>query len=81
MRTVSSYSEQTEIWAELLDYFSFKRVIFVHSSDQEGRAMLGKFQSKTEADALNKLEISDFRMFAEDERVRLNSLCFSCFRV
>lgn len=51
MRTVPSYAKQTEIWAELLEELGFKNVIFIHSSDQEGRAMLGKFQSKTESDS------------------------------
>jgi ABC-type branched-subunit amino acid transport system substrate-binding protein len=51
MRTVPSYAKQTEIWAELLEELGFKHVIFIHSSDQEGRAMLGKFQSKTESDS------------------------------
>jgi len=50
MRTVPSYAEQTEVWADLLDKLGFKQIIFIHSSDQEGRAMLGKFQSKTESD-------------------------------
>lgn len=50
MRTVPSYARQTEVWADLLDKLGFKQVIFIHSSDQEGRAMLGKFQSKTESE-------------------------------
>ncbi|ELU12705.1 hypothetical protein CAPTEDRAFT_179176 [Capitella teleta] len=48
MRTVPPYSDQAEAWAELMKFFEFKRVILIHSSDQEGRAMLGKFQSKAE---------------------------------
>ena len=51
MRTVPSYAKQTEIWAELLEELGFKHVIFIHSSDQEGRAMLGKFQSKIESNS------------------------------
>ena len=50
MRTVPSYARQTEVWADLLSTLGFKQVIFIHSSDQEGRAMLGKFQSKTESE-------------------------------
>lgn len=48
MRTVPPYSDQAEAWAELMKFFAFKRIIIIHSSDQEGRAMLGKFQSKAE---------------------------------
>ena len=50
MRTVPSYARQTEVWADLLDKLGFKQIIFIHSSDQEGRAMLGKFQGKTESE-------------------------------
>jgi len=50
MRTVPSYARQTEVWADLLSMLGFKQIIFIHSSDQEGRAMLGKFQSKTESE-------------------------------
>jgi len=50
MRTVPSYARQTEVWVDLLDKLGFKQIIFIHSSDQEGRAMLGKFQSKTESE-------------------------------
>ena len=48
MRTVAPYSEQAEIWIDMLKSFEFKQVIFIHSSDQEGRAMLGTFLSKAE---------------------------------
>ena len=51
MRTVPSYARQTEVWADLLDKLGFKQIIFIHSSDQEGRAMLGKFQSRTESES------------------------------
>jgi ionotropic glutamate receptor NMDA 1 len=57
MRTVPSYAKQSEIWADLLDSLGFKHVIFIHSSDQEGRAMLGKFQSKTDSES-KKIEKS-----------------------
>jgi len=50
MRTVPSYARQTEVWADLLTVLGFQQIIFIHSSDQEGRAMLGKFQSKTESE-------------------------------
>ena len=48
MRTVAPFSEQAVIWDEVLKYFEFKQIIFIHSSDQEGRAMLGKFQARIE---------------------------------
>lgn len=57
MRTVPPYSSQAEVWVALVKYFGFKRVIFIHSSDQEGRAVLGKFQSRSETE---DIEVSIF---------------------
>ena len=52
MRTVPSFAKQTEVWRLLLLELGFKHVIFIHSSDQEGRAMLGKFQSRAESSGI-----------------------------
>ena len=48
MRTVAPYSDQAVVWVEMVVHFQWKRVIFIHSSDEEGRAMLGRFQNKAE---------------------------------
>lgn len=48
MRTVAPYSDQARVWVDVVDHFSWKKVVFMHSSDQEGRAMLGRFQNKAE---------------------------------
>jgi len=69
MRTVPSYARQTEVWADLLDKLGFKQIIFIHSSDQEGRAMLGKFQSKTESENNKVTQLLILKMFS------LFSLC------
>ena len=48
MRTVAPYSDQASVWVDVVSRFQWKKIIFIHSSDEEGRAMLGKFQNKAE---------------------------------
>ena len=48
MRMVPPYSDQAKVWVELLKYFQFKKVIFLGGSDQEGRAILSRFQNLAE---------------------------------
>ena len=48
MRTVAPYSDQAAVWVDVVKRFEWKKIVFIHSSDEEGRAMLGKFQNKAE---------------------------------
>ncbi|XP_048260195.1 glutamate [NMDA] receptor subunit 1 isoform X1 [Bombus terrestris] len=48
LRTVPPYSHQADVWVELLQHFSYKKVIFIHSSDTDGRALLGRFQTTSQ---------------------------------
>ena len=57
MRTVAPYWDQAEVWVDIVKYFDWKTVIFVHSADQEGRAMLGKFQNKA---AENDIKVNNY---------------------
>ena len=45
MRTVAPYSDQAAVWVDLVAHFEWKTVVFMHSSDEEGRALLGRFQN------------------------------------
>ncbi|XP_067123537.1 glutamate [NMDA] receptor subunit 1-like isoform X1 [Centruroides vittatus] len=45
LRTVPPYSHQADVWIELLKFFKYNCVIFLHSSDNDGRATLGRFQT------------------------------------
>lgn len=36
------------MWVELLKHFNYKKVIFIHSSDTDGRAILGRFQTTSQ---------------------------------
>ena len=44
-RTMAPYFHQAKVWLSMLEELKYSRVIFLHSSDEEGRAMLGSFQS------------------------------------
>ncbi|XP_011300485.1 glutamate [NMDA] receptor subunit 1 isoform X1 [Fopius arisanus] len=49
LRTVPPYSHQADVWVELLKHFSYMKVIFIHSSDTDGRALLGRFQTTSQS--------------------------------
>ncbi|XP_075226743.1 glutamate ionotropic receptor NMDA type subunit 1 [Lycorma delicatula] len=48
LRTVPPYSHQADVWVDLLKHFGYKKVIFIHSSDTDGRALLGRFQTTSQ---------------------------------
>lgn len=48
LRTVPPYSHQADVWVELLKYFNYMKIIFIHSSDTDGRALLGRFQTTSQ---------------------------------
>ncbi|CAB4067476.1 GRIN1 [Lepeophtheirus salmonis] len=48
LRTVPPYSHQADVWVEMLKLFKYRQLVFIHSSDTDGRALLGRFQTKTQ---------------------------------
>ncbi|XP_052244052.1 glutamate [NMDA] receptor subunit 1-like isoform X2 [Dreissena polymorpha] len=48
MRTVPPYFNQAVVWVDLLTHFGWNQVIFVHGMDEEGRAILSRFQTLAE---------------------------------
>ena len=48
MRTVPPYSHQANAWVEMLKQFKYRQLVFIHSSDTDGRALLGRFQTETQ---------------------------------
>ncbi|XP_066265466.1 glutamate receptor ionotropic, NMDA 1-like isoform X2 [Branchiostoma lanceolatum] len=48
LRTVPPYSQQADVWFSILNYFKWKHVILITSSDRDGRAMLNKFETLVE---------------------------------
>lgn len=49
------------MWVDLLKHFNYMKVIFIHSSDTDGRALLGRFQTTSqnlEADVEIKVQAS-----------------------
>ncbi|XP_057662984.1 glutamate [NMDA] receptor subunit 1 [Diorhabda carinulata] len=49
LRTVPPYSHQADVWVDMLKHFKYKKVIFIHSSDTDGRALLGRFQTTSQS--------------------------------
>ncbi|XP_044018621.1 glutamate [NMDA] receptor subunit 1 isoform X2 [Aphidius gifuensis] len=49
LRTVPPYSHQADVWVELLKHFNYMKIIFIHSSDTDGRALLGRFQTTSQS--------------------------------
>ena len=39
---------QADVWVELLKRLAYRQLVFVHSSDTDGRALLGRFQTRTQ---------------------------------
>ncbi|KAH8278958.1 hypothetical protein KR018_011777 [Drosophila ironensis] len=48
LRTVPPYYHQADVWLEMLSHFSYTKVIIIHSSDTDGRAILGRFQTTSQ---------------------------------
>lgn len=36
------------MWVEILKHFHYEKVIFLHSSDTDGRSVLGRFQTNAQ---------------------------------
>ena len=47
LRTLPPYSHQADVWVEMLKKLKYRQLVFIHSSDTDGRALLGRFQTKT----------------------------------
>uniref|UniRef100_A0A336KU67 Glutamate [NMDA] receptor subunit 1 n=1 Tax=Culicoides sonorensis TaxID=179676 RepID=A0A336KU67_CULSO len=48
LRTVPPYYHQADVWLEMLNHFAYTKVIIIHSSDTDGRAILGRFQTTSQ---------------------------------
>ncbi|KAJ8315481.1 hypothetical protein KUTeg_007631 [Tegillarca granosa] len=60
LRIVPPYFHQADVWIEMLKYFEWKKVIFIHSMDEEGRMILSRFQALAEKDKDNVIEYFNF---------------------
>ena len=48
IRTVPPFFHQASVWIDFLLYYDWKQVIFIHGMDEEGRAILSRFQALAE---------------------------------
>ncbi|KAL5009627.1 hypothetical protein ScPMuIL_011932, partial [Solemya velum] len=53
LRTVPPYNHQAKGWVEILKFFNWKQVIFIHSMDEEGRTILSHFQALIEPEDIS----------------------------
>lgn len=63
------YSHQADVWVEMLKHFNYKKIIFIHSSDTDGRALLGRFQTTSQSledDIEIKVQVSNLTLFYID---------------
>ena len=77
LRTVPPYSHQADVWVELLSYFKYKKIIFIHSSNSDGRAILGRFQTNSkslEEDADVKVKVEFVVEFETSQESYKNEL-------
>ncbi|XP_070573690.1 glutamate receptor ionotropic, NMDA 1-like [Ptychodera flava] len=59
LRTVPPYSHQAHVWADILRFYEWERVVTITSSDQDGRAVLSAFkQQEEDSDGEIKIEES-----------------------
>lgn len=49
MRTIPPYSHQADVWIEILKDLDYQSVVFIHSSDNDGRSTLTRFQNMADA--------------------------------
>lgn len=49
MRTIPPYSHQADVWIEILKELQYQSVVFIHSSDNDGRSTLSRFQNMADA--------------------------------
>ncbi|XP_055953034.1 glutamate [NMDA] receptor subunit 1-like isoform X2 [Argiope bruennichi] len=60
MRTIPPYSNQADVWIEILKFLNYKCVTFIHSSDNDGRSTLGRFQNLADQPGIKVEDIIEY---------------------
>ncbi|XP_054715976.1 glutamate [NMDA] receptor subunit 1-like [Uloborus diversus] len=60
MRTIPPYSNQADVWIEILKFLNYKCVTFIHSSDNDGRSTLGRFQNLADTPNIKVEDIIEY---------------------
>ncbi|CAL1298352.1 unnamed protein product [Larinioides sclopetarius] len=60
MRTIPPYSNQADVWIEILKFLNYKCVTFIHSSDNDGRSTLGRFQNLADHPGIKVEDIIEY---------------------
>lgn len=81
LRTVPPYFHQADVWLELLKHFQWKKVIFIHSMDEEGRMILSRFQALAEKEDIEVEKTVKYPAGATDFKASLRTIRSSNSRV
>lgn len=71
MRTIPPYSNQADVWIEILKFLNYKCVTFIHSSDNDGRSTLGRFQNLADTPNIKVEDIIEYETGLTDISQRL----------
>ncbi|XP_064627697.1 glutamate receptor ionotropic, NMDA 1-like isoform X2 [Lineus longissimus] len=72
LRTVPPYSDQASVWVDLIRHFKWKSVVIMHSADQNGRALVARFQN--ELDIREEMYGSKNTATREKEKITISKL-------
>ena len=65
---------------EMLKQFKYRQLVFIHSSDTDGRALLGRFQTKTQDLQTDDQEVKVSRQTQISRSTSLQSLIYLYFK-
>nr|VZI52622.1 unnamed protein product [Spirometra erinaceieuropaei] len=51
LRTVPPYSQEAQVWLELIVHFGWHEIVLIHSDGQEAKALLSQLESQEQAKA------------------------------
>ena len=68
LRTVPPFSHQADVWVDLLQRLAYSQVVIIQSSDTDGRAILGRFQSV----AHNLEDETDIKVYLTNHLLHIN---------
>lgn len=72
LRTVPPYSHQADVWIKLLRHLGYSSIVFIHSSDNDGRATLGRFHNVAarEKNVVHVREISEILRYVDAQNIQ-----------
>ena len=80
VRTVASFSNQADVWVEILNYFNFNCVVVIHSNDINGRSVQNRFEKLADVSNLKIEAVIEYEIGFPDimkilEETKQSSAC------